>query len=125
MKPAASLSVEAVFASDGPLAKRLPGFEARAGQVRMAQLVERGILEGIHTIAEAGTGVGKSLAYLVPAIRSGKKVVVSTGTIALQEQLVQKDLPFVLNALDSPIRVVLLKGRSNYLCKDKLARMQV
>jgi ATP-dependent DNA helicase DinG len=90
----------------------------------MAQLVERGILEGMHTIAEAGTGVGKSLAYLVPAFRSGKKVVLSTGTIALQEQLVHKDIPLVEAALRTPVRVTLLKGRSHYLCRLKLERMR-
>ena len=90
----------------------------------MAQLVERGILEGMHTIVEAGTGVGKSLAYLVPAIRSGKKVVLSTGTIALQEQLVRKDIPLVQRALEVPLRVTLLKGRGHYLCKQKFERMR-
>ena len=84
----------------------------------MAQLIERGILEGMHTIVEAGTGVGKSLAYLVPALRSGKKVVVSTGTIALQEQLVRKDIPLVREALWAiRVRVELLKGRNHYLCR--------
>jgi ATP-dependent DNA helicase DinG len=117
-------NIDALFGSDGPLARALPGFEARHGQVRMSQLIERGILEGAHTIVEAGTGVGKSLAYLVPAIRSGKKVVVSTGTIALQEQLVRKDIPLVVGALRSQIRTVLLKGRNHYLCKSKLEQMR-
>lgn len=115
-------TVESVFAPGGPLSSELPGFEARAGQVQMAQLVERGMLEGLHTIVEAGTGVGKSLAYLVPAIRSGKKIVLSTGTIALQEQLVRKDIPLVERALGMPVRVTLLKGRSHYLCKQKYER---
>jgi ATP-dependent DNA helicase DinG len=113
-------SIESLFGPQGPIARALPDFEARHGQVRMSQLVERGLLEGMHTIVEAGTGVGKSLAYLIPAIRSGKKVVISTGTIALQEQLVRKDIPLVLNALGSSARAVLLKGRSHYLCKAKL-----
>lgn len=117
-------TIDGVFAPDGPLARALPGFEPRPGQVQMAQLVERGILEGVHTIAEAGTGVGKSLAYLVPTIRSGKKVVLSTGTIALQEQLVRKDIPLVQQALDVPLRVTLLKGRGHYLCKQKFERMR-
>jgi len=117
-----STTIEDVFAPGGPIARALPGFEARAGQVQMAQLVERGILEGMHTIVEAGTGVGKSLAYLVPAIRSGKKVVLSTGTIALQEQLVRKDIPLVERALGVPLRVSLLKGRNHYLCKQKFER---
>jgi ATP-dependent DNA helicase DinG len=90
----------------------------------MAQSIERGMLEGLHTIVEAGTGVGKSLAYLVPAVRSGKKVVLSTGTIALQEQLVRKDIPLVERALGVPLRVTLLKGRNHYLCKQKYERMR-
>ncbi|MBV8529898.1 MAG: ATP-dependent DNA helicase, partial [Candidatus Eremiobacteraeota bacterium] len=118
------LNLEEVFGHSGPFARILPGFEPRPAQLHMAQLVERGVLEGMHTIVEAGTGVGKSLAYLVPALRSGKKVVVSTGTIALQEQLVHKDIPLVREALGMPLRVTLLKGRSHYLCKLKLERMR-
>jgi ATP-dependent DNA helicase DinG len=117
-------NLEAVFGAAGPFARTLSGYEPRAGQLQMAQLVERGILEGMHTIVEAGTGVGKSLAYLVPAIRSGKKVVLSTGTIALQEQLVLKDIPLVEKALGIPVRVTLLKGRSHYLCRQKLERLR-
>jgi len=117
-------SIENVFAPDGVLARALPGFEARPGQVQMSKLVERGFLECAHTLVEAGTGVGKSLAYLVPALRSGKKVVVSTATIALQEQLVRKDIPLVVGALGVAARVVLLKGRNHYLCRAKLDRMQ-
>ncbi|HTV93710.1 MAG TPA: ATP-dependent DNA helicase [Verrucomicrobiae bacterium] len=119
-----SLTTEELFASGGPIARALPGFEARAGQVQMAQSIERGVLEGMHTIVEAGTGVGKSLAYLVPAVRSGKKIVLSTGTIALQEQLVRKDIPLVERALGVPLRVTLLKGRGHYLCKQKYERMR-
>lgn len=119
-----SIAIEEVFARGGPIERALAGFEARPGQVQMAQLIERGFLEGLHTIVEAGTGVGKSLAYLVPALRSGKKIVVSTGTIALQEQLFRKDIPMVVQALDVPARITLLKGRSHYLCKQKLQRMQ-
>lgn len=117
-------TIEQLLGTEGPFARTFPAFEARPGQVQMANLVERGILEGVHTIVEAGTGVGKSLAYLVPAARSGKKVVVSTGTIALQEQLVQKDIPLLLRALDLPLRVTLLKGRNHYVCKDKYGRMR-
>jgi ATP-dependent DNA helicase DinG len=117
-------SIESVFAPDGPLATRLPGFEARPGQVQMSQLIERGFLENTHTVVEAGTGVGKSLAYLVPAIRSGKKIVISTATIALQEQLVRKDIPLVVKALGVPARVQLLKGRGHYLCRAKLDKMR-
>jgi ATP-dependent DNA helicase DinG len=116
--------LEELLGAAGPFAERLAGFEPRAAQLQMAQRVERGILEGMHTIVEAGTGVGKSLGYLVPAVRSGKKVVISTGTIALQEQLVQKDIPLVQAALGVPLRVTLLKGRSHYLCRQKLERMR-
>ena len=119
-----TVNLEEIFGSEGPFAQTLEGYEPRPGQLQMAQSIERGILEGLHTIVEAGTGVGKSLAYLVPAIRSGKKVVLSTGTIALQEQLVRKDIPLVERALDRPLRVTLLKGRSHYLCRQKLERMR-
>jgi ATP-dependent DNA helicase DinG len=114
--------VDDAFAPDGPIATALPGFEAREGQVRMARLIQRGFLENVHTIVEAGTGVGKSLAYLVPALRAGARVVVSTGTIALQEQLVRKDIPLVTKALGIDARVVLLKGRNHYLCKAKFEK---
>ena len=124
MSAAPALSIETIFATDGPIARALPGFESRPGQVQMSKLIERGFLENAHTIVEAGTGVGKSLAYLVPALRSGKKIVVSTATIALQEQLVRKDIPLVLRALDVPARVELLKGRNHYLCRAKLDRMR-
>ncbi len=118
------VSIEELFGPSGPLAAALAGFEARAGQVQMSKIVERGFLESAHTIVEAGTGVGKSLAYLVPALRSGKKVVISTATIALQEQLVRKDIPLVVRALGIPARVELLKGRNHYLCRSKLDRMR-
>ena len=117
------MTIEETFGPEGPIAHTLPGFEARPGQVQMAQLIERGILENAHTVVEAGTGVGKSLAYLVPALRSGKKVVISTGTIALQEQLVRKDIPLVVNALGITARVELLKGRNHYLCRQKYEKM--
>ncbi|HEY0381232.1 MAG TPA: helicase C-terminal domain-containing protein [Candidatus Elarobacter sp.] len=114
--------VDDAFAADGPIARTLAGFEARAGQLQMARLIQRGFLENMHTIVEAGTGVGKSLAYLVPALRAGARVVISTGTIALQEQLVRKDIPLVTKALGIEARVVLLKGRNHYLCKAKFEK---
>lgn len=121
---AATVTIEDVFASDGPIARALGGFEARPGQVRAAQMIERGFLEGTHTIVEAGTGIGKSFAYLAPALLSGMKVVLSTGTIALQEQLVRKDIPLLSQALGISPRVELLKGRSQYLCRSKLEKMR-
>ncbi|MEA2784157.1 MAG: ATP-dependent helicase DinG [Candidatus Eremiobacteraeota bacterium] len=114
--------VDDAFATDGPIARSLTGFEARPGQLQMARLIQRGFLENMHTIVEAGTGVGKSLAYLVPALRAGARVVISTGTIALQEQLVRKDIPLVTKALGIEARVVLLKGRNHYLCKAKFEK---
>src|SRR5271154_3498673 len=117
------MPIDETFGPHGPIARALAGFEARPGQVQMAQSIERGFLEGMHTIVEAGTGVGKSLAYLVPALRSQKRVVISTGTIALQEQLVRKDIPLVVKALGVTARVELLKGRNHYLCRAKYEKM--
>jgi len=116
------IAIEEVFGIGGPVSAAIPGFEFRPGQLQMAQLIERGFLEGVHTIVEAGTGVGKSLAYLIPALRSGKKVVISTGTIALQEQLFNKDIPLVVRALDLPARSSVVKGRNHYLCRQKFER---
>jgi ATP-dependent DNA helicase DinG len=115
--------IDEMFGVGGPISHALGGFEGRPGQVQMAKLIERGFLENVHTVVEAGTGVGKSLAYLVPALRSKKRVIVSTGTIALQEQLVRKDLPLVVKALGVPVRVELLKGRNHYLCRAKYEKM--
>ena len=114
--------LDEIFASEGPFAQGRPGYEMRPGQLAMAKLIERGVLEGAHTLVEAGTGVGKSYGYLVPMLRSGKKVVISTGTVALQEQLVHKDIPAVARALGITPKVALLKGRSHYLCRQKLDR---
>lgn len=116
------MTIDDVFSSEGPLGRTLPAFEPRPGQVQMAQLIERGFLENAHTIVEAGTGVGKSMAYLIPALRSKKKVVISTGTIALQEQLIRKDIPMAIEALDVAARAELLKGRNHYLCRSKYER---
>src|SRR3982751_5573854 len=93
-----TLDVQNSLAPAGPIAKRLTGFELRPQQQQMAAAVERAFARNEHLIAEAGTGVGKSFAYLVPAIAqaaAGKKVVISTHTIALQEQLIEKDIPFL------------------------------
>ncbi len=109
-------AVAAVFADDGALARVVPGYEAREGQRAMAEAVA-GVIDGGGTlIAEAGTGTGKTLAYLVPAILSGQRVLVSTGTKNLQEQIFFKDLPALREALGTPFTATLMKGRSNYLC---------
>ncbi|MGQ0587057.1 MAG: ATP-dependent DNA helicase, partial [Gammaproteobacteria bacterium] len=110
------------FAADGPLAREVPGYAPRAIQVTMAEAV-RQALERHHTlVVEAGTGIGKTFAYLVPALLAGKRVVFSTGTLNLQDQLFYRDLPRVRDALGVPARVALLKGRANYLCRQRLAK---
>ena len=95
------------------------GGEARSGQVEMALAVASAILEGRHLIVQAGTGTGKSLGYLVPAVLSGSKIVVATATKALQDQLASKDLPFLQTHLRAPFEFAVLKGRSNYLCRQR------
>ncbi|MDH2910776.1 MAG: hypothetical protein HKL92_04110 [Candidatus Eremiobacteraeota bacterium] len=115
-------TIDELFSVGGSIARELPGFEPRPGQLEMARAVEAGFNSGSHVLVEAGTGVGKSFAYLVPALRSGKRVVISTSTIALQQQLFRKDIPMVARALGLEPRVVLLKGRSNYLCREKWER---
>ncbi|MGI2324141.1 MULTISPECIES: ATP-dependent DNA helicase [unclassified Methylococcus] len=112
--------VDDVFAEDGPLARFLAGFRPRDAQIGMARAVEQAIRGGRCLIAEAGTGTGKTFAYLVPALLSGKRVLVSTGTRNLQDQLFQKDLPLLRQALGTPVHTALLKGRSNYLCPYRL-----
>ena len=114
--------VDELFGSDGVLAHSLPGFVARAPQQAMARAVAD-IVESAGTlIVEAGTGTGKTYAYLVPALVAGRRVVVSTGTRNLQDQLYRRDLPRLLAALKIPARTALLKGRSNYLCLQRLSR---
>lgn len=111
---------ETFLDSHGPLAQILGAFEERAGQKEMLNLVSKAFAEGSNLLVEAGTGVGKSMAYLVPALwwalSSGRRVVVSTGTIQLQEQLWEKDLPILRKALNVSFNAALVKGRSNYLC---------
>jgi ATP-dependent DNA helicase DinG len=118
-KPAGEVPLERIFGPHGWLARNHPGYEYRASQLEMAEEVEDAIEHGHHLIAEAGTGTGKTLAYLVPLIRSGRRVVVSSGTKNLQEQIFFKDLPF-LKKLFPNLRAALMKGRQNYLCRQKL-----
>ena len=101
----------------------LPNAEERLGQQHMADLVARAIESGRHLVVQAGTGTGKTLAYLVPAISSGSRIVVATATKALQDQLAGKDLPFLDDALDVPFEWAVLKGRSNYVCLQRLREM--
>ncbi|HMN44639.1 MAG TPA: ATP-dependent DNA helicase [Povalibacter sp.] len=109
-----------LFGADGPLARAVPGFTTRPEQIAMATEVSRALRAGGRLIVEAGTGTGKTYAYLVPVLLSGKRVIVSTGTRTLQDQLFRRDLPTVAGALGRPVRVALLKGRANYLCAHRL-----
>ena len=107
------------FGPGGVLARTLDAYEFRRGQLQMAEAVEQALEERRHLIVEAGTGTGKTLAYLLPVIRSGKRVIISTGTKTLQEQLFFKDVPFLQSHLGE-LRVCYMKGRGNYLCRKKL-----
>lgn len=115
-----TVSARSFFAPRGALSEWHPNYEFRPGQLEMAEAVEAAITERKHLLVEAGTGTGKSLAYLVPAILSGKRVVVSTGTKNLQEQLFYKDIPFLQQHFANQLRVCYMKGRSNYICRQKL-----
>ncbi|HYX53505.1 MAG TPA: ATP-dependent DNA helicase [Candidatus Limnocylindrales bacterium] len=112
-------SLHQFFAPGGVLSQAHPSYEFRRGQLQMAEAVEKALEERRHLIVEAGTGTGKTLAYLLPVIRSGKRVIISTGTKTLQEQLFFKDIPFLEQHL-GPLRVCYMKGRNNYLCRQKL-----
>ena len=112
--------MDAIFGPDGRLARVLAGFEPRSEQAALAAAVERALDTGRHLLAEAGTGTGKSLAYLLPALESGQRVVVATATKALQEQLLAKDVPIAARALGRDVRVAVLKGRQNYACRKAL-----
>ena len=108
----------------GPLSECLPGYELRPGQLLMARAVQSALERGAVLLCEAGTGTGKTLAYLLPAILSGKKVVVSTATRALQEQIFNKDLPLIEAALGLRTRAALVKGLGNYVCRRRLAQFR-
>jgi len=116
------LDLEEIFGPGGPLERALPGFRVRREQLQMAQRVAGALTRRESLVVEAGTGTGKTFAYLVPALLSGARVLISTGTRTLQDQLFSKDLPLVGAALGRPARVALLKGRANYLCRYRLAR---
>ncbi|HET9482886.1 MAG TPA: DEAD/DEAH box helicase, partial [Xanthomonadales bacterium] len=109
-----------MLAADGPFAAAVDGFAPRAVQRAMAAAVERAIRDHGELVVEAGTGTGKTFAYLVPALLSGKRVIVSTGTKNLQDQLYHRDLPRVRDALGLRMKSALLKGRANYLCRYRL-----
>jgi ATP-dependent DNA helicase DinG len=116
-------SLHEFFAPGGILARTPLPYEYRPGQLEMAKAVERALGERRHLIVEAGTGTGKTLAYLLPALRTGQRVIVSTGTKALQDQLYFRDVPF-LETLLGGLRVCYMKGRANYLCRHKLVQLR-
>src|SRR5438445_815700 len=118
--PAKVSSARQFFSRHGALSKWHPNYEHRPGQAEMAEAVESAIADRKHLIVEAGTGTGKTLAYLVPALSSGKRIVVSTGTKNLQEQLFFKDIPFLQKHFPRPLQVCYMKGRSNYACRQKI-----
>ncbi len=113
-----------IFAPKGPLASAIEGYKERTEQLRMAQAIADAITANKQLIAEAGTGTGKTFAYLVPALLSGGKVIISTGTKTLQDQLFNRDLPNVRDALKVPVTVSMLKGRANYVCHYYLQRAE-
>jgi len=113
-------SARQFFSRHGALSKWHPSYEFRPGQLEMAEAVEAALAEKRHLIVEAGTGTGKTLAYLVPALLSGKRIVVSTGTKNLQEQLFFKDVPFLQQHFPRPLKVCYMKGRNNYACRQKI-----
>ncbi|MFC5439196.1 ATP-dependent DNA helicase [Rhodanobacter ginsenosidimutans] len=116
----ATMDVAALLGSDGPFAREVPSFAPREAQQRMAQAVAQAIAGRETLIAEAGTGTGKTFAYLVPALLSGERVIISTGTKTLQDQLYFRDLPRVRSVLGARLKTALLKGRANYLCLYRL-----
>src|ERR671910_556090 len=120
--------MQEIFGPDGSIAQAHPDYEHRPGQIQMAQAVMRAFEERRHLIVEAGTGTGKTLAYLVPAVAAALggrgRVIISTGTKNLQEQLMEKDIPFLQGILPKPFSATYMKGRNNYLCINRLARAQ-
>ncbi|MEM7207049.1 MAG: ATP-dependent DNA helicase [Pseudomonadota bacterium] len=114
-------SITDILGTDGPFAEHLDGFAPRAQQQMLGEAIQHLLDNGSTLICEAGTGVGKTFAYLVPALLSGLKIIISTGTKHLQDQLYHQDLPLVKKALRSDVSIALLKGRANYICRHRLA----
>ena len=127
MAAATPLTLREIFSPGGLISEHLNGYEFRQEQLQMAHEVARAFIDAEHLIVEAGTGVGKSFAYLIPAIslalKAEQKVVISTNTISLQEQLVTKDIPFLRRILPRNFNVVLAKGRRNYLSRRRLKNL--
>jgi len=120
---ALTASVDAVFAEDGPLTRAFDTFEVRTGQRELAHAVASMFETGGTLLAEAGTGTGKTLAYLVPAAFAGRRVLISTGTRTLQDQIFYKDIPALANALGTEIKAAYMKGRTNFLCRHRFDRL--
>lgn len=118
------ITVEGIFGPGGLLEKRHPGYEFRPSQLAMAKIAADAFEKHQHVVIEAGTGTGKTLAYLLPAIRSGRRVVISTATKSLQEQLFQKDVPFLQKHFAPNLKAALMKGRANFLCRQKAHQME-
>src|SRR5438270_13034164 len=120
--------MKSIFGPDGLIARAHPEYEHRPGQIEMAEAVLRAFEKKHHLIVEAGTGTGKTLAYLVPAIAaacgSDARVVISTGTKTLQEQLMNKDIPFLQETLPAKFRAAVMKGRNNYACLHRIKRVE-
>ena len=116
--------VPVLLGPDGPLARSMPRYEPRAGQLQMARAVSDALQQGQILLCEAGTGTGKTLAYLVPAILSGKKVIISTASRALQDQIIKKDLPLIEKHLGLQPEVSVMKGLGNYLCLRRFAELR-
>jgi ATP-dependent DNA helicase DinG len=114
------LDLADIFSPDGALADRLPGFSYREAQEQMATLVAEVLESRRHAAIEAGTGIGKTFAYLLPVLLSGRRAIISTGTRTLQDQLYSRDLPLLGAVVGRPVQVALLKGRNNYLCWHRL-----
>lgn len=116
------LDLQSIFSSNGMLSEYVPGFHVRSQQLEMAQAIANSIENHGVLVAEAGTGTGKTVAYLVPALLLGGKVIISTGTKTLQDQLFNRDIPMVRSALKIPVTIALLKGRANYICHYHLEK---
>ena len=115
-----ALDIESVMGEDGTLSQLIDGYQPRVAQIEMAHEIEQVVAAGETLLAEAGTGTGKTFAYLIPALLSGQKIIVSTATKTLQEQLLQKDLPMLFKACDMKFDAKLFKGRENYVCPQRL-----
>jgi ATP-dependent DNA helicase DinG len=121
---AEEITVDEIFGPGGQLERSHPGYEFRPSQLEMARIADEAFHKKQHVVIEAGTGTGKTLAYLIPAIRSGRKVVISTATKSLQEQIFQKDVPFLQKHFAPGLKVALMKGRANFLCRQKVHQME-